>query len=413
MTLTERERERGRWRLTVHHRDFTGGAPASSTGVAELIDARSRRLETKANESDTLTFTMDGRSPACAYIQELTTDIYAWRDDDDGNEQLMFRGIVAQAQDEVTEQTYTVNFTCHDYLAMLGRRYLTAPADVVFTQTDQDDIVALLLNGAINATSGDGGTSFAPGSSLPLAIALVNPDGTPRARSGVLRDRTYKGGSSIGQLISDLAAVRGGFDFDCHPNADGPDQLRVFYGAQGVARTDLVLAYGSTVAGFSRTVNSTDYANYQRTIGDVAGAEDGPQLIAEAWTDDANDVGEVPIGLWMSGSNASDVSQSDTLTEKVRGDLDISSLLVPSYSLTMAPDAFAPGKPSMGDTVPLVLAPTNGRLSVDTTARVLGITYVIGDDDQEDVELTVGRPAVALTALFQETARDVNALARR
>jgi hypothetical protein len=400
---------RGRWRFTVHRRDFTGGAPASATGITELVGARSRRLETTANAPAKLTFTMDGRSKSSFYVQELTTDVLAWRTRDDGADKLMARAIVAQPDDTVSEKSHTVNFTCHDYLAMLARRQLTGRADVIYTQTDQDDIVAdLLARATVNMTTADG-ISLYPGSSLPLAVALVNPDGTARAHSGVLRDRTYTGGSWIGELIANLAAVQGGFDFDCQANADGADQLRIFYGAQGVTRTDLMLAYGSTVKDFTRAANSADYANYERVIGSNEGAGEGaPQLIAEAWTEDANNVGEVPIGLWMSGSNASDVSDPTTLAEKAHGDLEVSSLLVPSYTLTMRPGAPVP---NMGDVVPTVLK--SGRLNVNTTLRVVGITYVIGDDGQEDVEVTVGRPPLDLTALFTETARDVNALARR
>ena len=414
MTAIDPLAARGRWRLTVHRRDYSGNATPATTGIAELVDARSRRLETKWNDSATLTFTMDGRSPSCAYLSELTTDVLAWRwDDDAGADRLMGRFVVAQAEDQVTEQAYTVNFTCHDYLSMLDRRYLTAAADLVYTQTDQDDIVTDLVNRAIHVTAATGSPSFYPGSSLPLAVALVNPDGTIRsAKSGVKRDRTYTGGSSVGQLIGDLAAVIGGFDFDCQANPNGPDWLRVFYGAQGVSRTDVVLAYGSTISAFTRTVNSTNYANYQRVIGDnTAAGEGAPQLIGEAWSPDANNVGQVPIGLWMNSDNASDVTLQATLTQKASGDLATSSILVPSYSLTMRPGAYEVGAPNMGDVVPLLLRV--GRLNVSGTTRVLGINYDITDDDAENVELTVGRPALTLSALFQETGRDVNALARR
>ena len=404
---------RGRWRLTVHRRDYSGTATPASTGIAELVGARSRKLETKANGAATLTFTMDGRDPACAYIEELTTDVLAWRAGDDGVDHLMGRTIVAQSEDQVADY-HTVNVTCHDYFAPLARRYLTAPADLIYTQTDQDDIVADLLSRTVNAHAADG-TSLAPGSHLPLAVALVNPDGTPRGKSGILRDRTYSGGSSIGQLISDLSAVIGAtpgttaFDFDVHPTTGGADQLRIFYGAQGVGRSDIVLAYGATVSGFTRSITSADYGNYQRWIGDNQGAGEGaPQMIAEAWSPDANNVGAVPIGLWMSTANASDVSDPNTLSQQVHGALVDSSLLIPSYSLTMTPGAPIP---NMGDTVPLVLK--TGRLDVTTTVRVVGITYDISDDDTEDVTLTVGRPALELTALFTETARDVDALARR
>jgi hypothetical protein len=394
------------WRLTVHHRDYTAGATPRQTGIAELVEVRSVKLETKWNASATLTWTMDGRDPSCAYVAELSTDVLLWRDG-----ALMGRFIVAQSEDQVTAQDYSVNFTAHDYLSMLGRRILTSPNDLVYSQWDQDDIVTNLLWLAINLGAG-GGTSFVPGSSLPIVTALVNPDGTTRAKSGVLRDRTYTGGSVIGDLIANLAAVIGGFDFDVQPSTTGADRLRVFYGAQGVTRGDFVCHYGSTVAGFTRSANSTDFANYQRVIGQGDSTVGAPQLYSEAWGPDANNVTTAPWGLWENGSNESDVSDPNTLSQKAHGDLALSSLLSPSYSLTMSPGAVVPGTPNMGDTVGLVLQV--GRLSVSTTVRVLGITWDVGDDfSGEDVTLTVGRPAVSLSAMFQAIGQDVNALARR
>jgi hypothetical protein len=65
----------------------------------------------------------------------------------------------------------------------------------------------------------------------------------------------------------------------------------------------------------------------------------------------------------------------------------------------------------MGDTVPLVVEA--GRLNVNTTVRVLGITYTIGDDGQEDVALTLGRPLTTLADAFTQADRDADALTRR
>jgi hypothetical protein len=65
----------------------------------------------------------------------------------------------------------------------------------------------------------------------------------------------------------------------------------------------------------------------------------------------------------------------------------------------------------MGDVVPLVVQ--SGRLNVSTTVRVLGITYDIGDDGQEDVALTVGRPASSLLDLLTTADATVDALTRR
>ena len=78
----------------------------------------------------------------------------------------------------------------------------------------------------------------------------------------------------------------------------------------------------------------------------------------------------------------------------------------------MTPNAYTWGSPNMGDTVPLIV--DSGRLQVADRARVLGITYTIGDDGQEDVTPAVTRPQTSRwPKLFNTADRDVKALARR
>ena len=64
-----------------------------------------------------------------------------------------------------------------------------------------------------------------------------------------------------------------------------------------------------------------------------------------------------------------------------------------------------------GDVVPLVVR--SGRLDVNTTVRVVAIGFAVSDDGAEDVEVTVGRPALQLADLFTRADRDADALARR
>ena len=408
--------DRERWRLTVHRRDFGARAYARQTGITELVDARSRRLETALNVPGKLSFTLDGHSPSAAFVTELTSEVMAWRWDPElAADRLMFRGIVSQSEDVASETTHSTNYVAHDYLAMVNRRYLTNAADLVYTQRDQDDLAGDLLARAITV-AGSGGTSYAPGSNLPLALELANPDGTLRSsKSGRLRDRTYSGQQAIGTAITELGAVIDGYDTDVRPAADtdGIDYLRIFYPSQGISRRDVPLVYGSSVSAFTRSVNPAElgYANYVRTIGDNGGTEGAPQLWAERSNADANDVGRIPVGLWMAATNESDVSVKQTLQEKADGILRDAGVLVPSYSLTLRPGWYRPESPAMGDTVPLVIS--SGRLEVSTTIRVQAINFAIGDDGQEDVEITVGRPRLTLSALFRQARRDVDALARR
>jgi hypothetical protein len=403
---------RGLWRLTLHNRVWGSLTPPTTSGIGELVDARSRRLDRAWNAPAQLTFTVDGRSPTAANIIELQHDVIAWRwDSQQGRDVPMFRGIVGQSEDQLTEQAHVVTFTCHDYLAMVARRYITTPAGWTFTQVDQDSIVQQMLVRANSGLASDGVTNFLPGSAIPLQFARCYPDGTVnRPNSGTLRDRTYTGSTPIGQAIDDLARVIGGFDYDHLPTVDGTDQLRVFFPYQGVERDDLALVYGSNVATLTRTISSQDYANYWRILGNQT-TEGAPQMYAEAWNADANNVGVLPIGLWANVDNAADVSIQSTLDQKAQGNLATSSALVPSYTLGLRPGAYAYGKPNMGDIVPLVVQ--SGRLNVNTTIRVLGISYSIGDDGQEDVELTVGRPANNFLRLMSQAGRDADALTRR
>jgi hypothetical protein len=404
---------RGRWRLTLHPRQFTTTAPPV---LAQLDGARGRRLDQQLNGSASFTFTMDGRSPDAAMVTELATDVVAWRwSEVTGKDVPCFRGIVAQSEDQL-DDSHVVTFTAHDYLAMLGRRYVTNTR--AWTNTDQDNIANGLLSAALNVVGTPGTPSFTPGCYLPLQANWFSPDGSPRAVSGQLRDRTYAGSTEIGKAIDDLAHVINGFDYDVIPGmhpAVSPnrpyDWLRLFYPQQGVTRTD-PLEYGSTIATVTRSVNSVDYANFIRVLGNNASSDpNAAQVYSEKWNGDANNVGVTPVGLWMDAENAADVSVGTTLDQQASGWLNQQGVLIPSYSLGLRPGTYYDRLFTMGDTVPIVIQ--SGRLAVNTNLRIVGISYDIGDDGDENVSITVGRSPTSLANMLAGTAADVDALARR
>jgi hypothetical protein len=396
-------------------RAFTGGMGVP-TVLTEITNARGRRLEQNWDQAAMLTFTVDGMDMATAALVELQTDVVAYRWDETsptGGEVEMFRGIVAHSEDQVSEDAHAVTFTCYDYIKMLERRLVTTTVDYSSATIGQDDLVELLLNQA-TGTYSSSGVSLLPGAYLPLQLYCCAPDGTPRVQgAGVARrNRIYLPGTQISQALDDLAKVQGGYDYDCLPVAGAPDEFRVFWPQQGLTRAEPVLMYGSNVSSLTRTSSSTDYANYWRTVGNAANIDpSAPQLYSEAWDGNANNVSVVPIGLWMNADNAPDVSIQSTLDQQAAGDLAISGALVPSYTLALTPGWWVHRAVNMGDVVPLVI--NSGRLKVNTTIRVLGIAYDIGDDDTEDVTLTVGRPPVTLLDLVTQSDQTVDALTRR
>jgi hypothetical protein len=402
---------RGLWRLTLHERAYTR-TPLNRTVITELQHARSRRLERTLNRPARLSFTMSGRDPSAALIRELETEVVAWRwDAAQGADVPYFRGVVAQAEDLLSEQTHTLNINCHDYLAMIGRRFITRT--LAFAQTDQDVIANRLLDAATNVSSTDNATHFGPAGYMPVLPATVPPDGNLSGRpySGQLRDRTYLGSSNIGTMLDELAHVHGGFDYDVVPipGAD-MDYLRIFYPAQGVTLADPVLEYGGAVTDVTRVADGTEYANFQRVLGNQTDAA-APQLYAESWNDDALSSVEGSVGLWQLTDNAADVSIQTTLDAQARGNLNRSGVLVPTYTIGLRSGIYRDGLLRMGDNVPLVVR--SGRLDVATTVRIVGLTFDPGDDGTEIVSLTVGRPLTTLVDLMRAGKADVDALARR
>jgi hypothetical protein len=413
---------RGRWRLTLHARAFgTYGQPAPTwqqTILAELSDARGRKLDRAWDGSAQLTFTLDGRSPAATLIQELAHDVLAWRwSDAAGRDICVFRGPITQAEDALTADSHAVTFTAHDYLSMLERRMFTSTAPTPYN-LDQDALVAALVQLASQQTT-TGGTDLRPACYLPLIAAPVDPSGNLRAGPTVNRQRTYYGDSTVLEAVDLLSKVAGGFDYDVLPAPEagplgapaGTDVLRVFYPSQGIARTDFALVYGANVDGVTRSVTSADYVNYVRELGNNGSSDPNAlQLVRDAWTAEATAAAPT-VGLFALGNNLADITAVATLQQHADGDLALWSTLMPAYTLTLTPGSYQYGQPNLGDSVQLVIQ--SGRLDVNTAVRILGLNYAIGDDGNENVELTVGKVLATLRSAFRRVNRDISALTRR
>jgi hypothetical protein len=410
---------RGRWRLTLHRRPFAA-VNWQSTLVGEFAQARSRKLVQTWDAPAVLTFDIDGQAPSAALFTELAHDVIAWRwDDTAGVDRPVFRGVISASQDQLDEQSHVVSVTATDYLLVLSRRILWATWSTPGYPAggeDQDALVADLLTLATTSAQSSSGTVFGAGAYLPLSVYAANPDGTARGASGNSVIRNYLGNQIVYDALDQLAKCIGGFDYDVLPlggvgmgTAATADQLRLFYPQQGVTRANPVLAYGSSVAKVQRQVASADYGNYWRELANNQSANAATaQVFGEAWNADA---GGTVVGLWSSPDNASDVVDVATAVARARGNLNRFGVLIPVYTLTLRPGFYYAGLFNMGDTLPLVIM--HGRLQVNTTVRVLGIEYDIGDDGQEDVVLTVGRPDTTLVEVLGGIAADVDALARR
>jgi hypothetical protein len=419
---------RGRWRVTLHRRTYADAAPAS-TVIAELTEGRNRKLVRAWNTPAVFTFDLDGWRPAARYIAELGTEVVAWRwDDTTGADVAYFRGPVTASADTIDEQSHTLSVTATDYLGILARRVFTT-VTATATTADQDACAAAIVNAARNVSSSSG-TNLATGSYLPLSytaatggwVVPVNPDGSARALSGTSRTMTWQGNSVCLTMLGDLAKLAGGFDYDVAPftslteagqSPGQVDALRLFFPAQGVTRTSPALYYPGNVTALSRQVSSADYSNYWRTLGNNQNTtQNAPQVYGEAWTADALGAQASAPGTWMGSDSSPDQAPSGPLlTQEAQGQLNIYSVLMPTYTLTLAPGFYYEGALRMGDTLPLIVQ--SGRLNVNTALRVMGTQFETTDDGTEVVTLTVGRAPTTLVDMLGDQAADIRALSRR
>jgi hypothetical protein len=411
-----------RWRYTLHRRCWSSTDSWQSTLITELVHGYGRRLERKLNTAAQAVVTLDGRTWAAAQVQELRHDLMAWRlSETSGNYVPYFRGVIAQAEDQITEDAHVVTFTAHDYFAMVQRRWRT-PGTWSQISGGQDGLVDGWIAAAVAPTQAGGG-GFGASGFLPLVSVYANPDGSDRSSSGTNgpfgpgRIMDQPGGMNYGTAIDDMAHVINGFDYDIETNGHSPwgtgnaDRFRNFFPNQGVTRTRPVLVYGSNVVSLTRSLNSAQYANYWRSLGNnQAAATTTPQLISEALNSDAS-LATPTVGTWEQTDQPTDIITQGALDDHAKGQLGIAGTLTPTYTLKLRPRFYSEGLFNMGDVLTLMVR--SGRLNVTNQVRIVELHFTPTEDGTEDVEIVVGQPLVTMTTQYLNTQKQIQSLARK
>lgn len=382
------------WRFTA-----TSRMPANQP-QGDLSDARSRRLTFKLRDTAQCTIAISGRSPQLGWLEELRSDLIAYRWSDAlGAFRPLFRGCVTQSEDEISPTAHTVTLTATGYRGILGRRSLRA--QLTFAATEQASIVGQLF------TLGDKPVGYS--SALGLAQAFMNPDGSPLAgnATGVHRDRTYYPGQVIDAAVDNMSTdLPGPYDWDVTPATDHAGVASLWYPARGIPRA-FVAEYGATVSNVTRAVSTTTFANYSMVTG-MTPADGSLPPFAESfgpgWTDPIGN----PEGAWMMVSGQPDVSVLATLQQDADGNVALYGDLEPSYTVTMVNGRWSPDDCWLGDTVRLIVQ--SGRLNVDTSVRITAVSIELDDNGTEVATLTAGIPPPGLGPLLRAVDRRLDRL---
>jgi hypothetical protein len=360
-----------RWQLLA--------GPAAAGPNTELTAATGRRITVRLGQPSDLSFTIDGRHEQAAGLTELASDIWAYRD-----RQLLHRGRAGTSSDTVSADSHTTTINAPDYRALLDRRILHDNDKLSYTQEDEASIAWQLIQA----------TQAKPGGNLGITRGSGQT-------TGYLRDRLYTAGKSIAESITQIGDLDGGFDWEIDPQL----RLNIFNPQRG-RPTDVVLDYGGAVSAFTRAVVLAEYANSIRAT--AAADPRAPEYREVA------DIATRPEGRIELDRGFPDILEQSTLAAKADFLLADASVWRPSYTLTLAAGRYpGPGVLWLGDTC--IVSIRSGRLDEHTVQRVVEIAFDVGDDGEETVNITVGRPDPAgqFTQRMRSTERRLSVLERR
>jgi hypothetical protein len=334
----------------------------------ELTAAHGRKVTfRRRNAGATLEFSIDGRHDEALEIEELVTDVHAWRDG-----VRLFRGRVAPTADDLDGTKHDLKVSVGDYRNVLERRLLFE-GDGILSSTyvaDAGDVAWLLLQTTQGRTAGD------------LGITA----GTPHPIGLTMASTTFSAGQSITKAI-DLFAntdpATTGFEWEIDP------ELRlVLYPhgtGEGVGRArgrtlGVVVDYKGLAEKVSRKVDPSRYADVIRASG-ASGVTPATRAAA--------DLATRPEGRWEAQIGHTDAKTAAGLGKLADADLAEGLTIRPSYSVTLRPNRWeGPAHLWLGDTVTLRVR--SGRLDVLDDLRVEELSVDVDDDENEIVTLTLG-----------------------
>lgn len=379
-------RPRTRWQLVI--------GPASGGHELALTEATGRRYTARLTDNSDLSFSIDGRHPQAASIQELATDVHLLFSTATGT-RILDRCRVGGTRDEINENQHRTEVSCLDYRAVLGRRILWTGDTLTYTAVDQTDIAWDLIRQTQAHASGG------------LGISKSFPDGY----TGVPRDREYEVGDSIGQRIQELSDVINGFDWDILPASASGLLLHAWYPQRGSDR-GVVLVLGGLAAEVSREVDTSGYANAIRYTG-AQGDDVTPGPDPVEWeSGDLDMPGVVPQGRWDAVFGDDGLKNQSALEDRAEWQSWWSQVIRPTYTVRLVRGGWeGPDHIWVGDTVRLIVP--SGRLAVDTTARVFEVQLDLDEEGGETVALTLGGPKPDFRRWPSAIERRLNTLERR
>lgn len=345
------------WQFTAGPRQPLGGVTLA------LTDARQKSVTFRAaaDQYHEATFTISGQSPQASAFQELISDVQVIR-----NGQILAALRIVPTTDTLDGTRHDVQVTALDYREVLRRRMMIDGDTLQFNNTEQALIAWTLIQATQARAGGD--------------LGIVRGRGQS---TGVNRTQQFSLGDMIGDNISTMGLLDSGYDWDITPYGTADLRLDIWSPYRGMNRGVILEYGGSLVAGITRSVDPSGYANADYLTGQTAAG-----IPITAYIEDPGIATSGP-GRWDRAVGTA-IQVLGTLQAKATWYLADGEVVVPSYSIALTPGAWG-GTDHIwiGDLVTVRI--DSRRLQVNDKLRVAELDIAIGDDGDERVTLTVGR----------------------
>lgn len=344
----------------------------------EIAGATSNRTCTwRLADAGEAGFNLLGVGDAAPWVRPLASDLLVAFDG-----QGMWRGRIGprtRAKD-ADKQTSTVNAV--DYRGVLGRRLTHSPQS--YPSTD------IAMAGWELITKSQSGEMMA-GGDLRITAGQIDTISS--------RDLTFPAGQPIDEAISKLAGEAPGFDWWIDANLQYQAVRR-----RGLALRDFVISNDVNATDVAESFDPTTYANVIIQTG-----ADGLMPAVRA----VPGLGDRPEGRWETAVSDPDLASQARVDAAADQSLLARSALIPSYTVTLAPNTWTPNDLFVGDHVRLRVDFDDGA-PVEITERVSEISVSLDGDGNSTAQIVIGtalREGVAV--LLRKLPARLSALNRR
>lgn len=276
------------------------------------------------------------------------------------NAEILWGGLLWTASFSMSSGTATYNG--EGFMSYFRRRVAD---NASWTATDQDTIARGLIEQAQAVTFGSLGI-----------LTPANPHGVTRDRNYLASDR-----NTIGELVENLAAVRGGFDFHFthqrQPTGRIVSSFNTLYPTTG-RETDHVFELGGNVESLDYSVDGTNLATKVAGFGGVDSL--GNPLSVTVEDSEMMSVSRYP--LLEDTVTHHDVTKADTLTAHANRRLDRGSKPIPTITIHVLADEHPSiGSYFVGDKVRV--RGQYGLLDIDDTYRIVEISVGVSNKGED------------------------------